>query len=105
MAGEPPAETAAVVYRVAQESLTNVVRHAPGAGVHVAITHDGKRTVVRVVDDGPGPDGAGGRGYGLIGLAERVGFAGGTLEIGRGPGRSGFSVEAVLPVPVDAVTP
>jgi signal transduction histidine kinase len=104
MVGEPPTEAAVVVYRVVQESLTNVVRHAPGAEVHVAITCDAKRTVVRVVDDGPGPDGAGGRGYGLIGLAERVGFAGGTLETGSDPGGTGFSVEAVLPVHADAVT-
>lgn len=103
--GEPPADAIVVVYRVVQESLTNVVRHAPGAAVSVTITCDARRTVVRVVDDGSGPDGAGGRGYGLIGLAERVGFAGGTLEIGRGPGGTGCSVAAVLPVHVEAVTP
>ncbi len=105
MAGEPPTGAAVVVYRVVQESLTNVVRHAPGAGVHVAIHCDARRTVVRVVDDGPGSDGTGGRGYGLIGLAERVALAGGTLESGSGPGGTGFSVEAVLPVHVDAATP
>ena len=104
MVGEPPTGADAVVYRVVQESLTNVVRHAPGATVHIAIHCDARRTAVQVVDDGPGPDGAGGRGYGLIGLAERVGFAGGTLTSGSGPGGTGFSVEAVLPVHVDAVT-
>ena len=103
--GEPTTEVAVIVYRVVQESLTNVVRHAAGARVHVVITCDAGRTVVRVVDDGPGPDGGGGRGYGLIGLAERVGFAGGTLECGRGPGGTGFSVEAVLPGHVEAVAP
>lgn len=104
MTGEPPAETSVVVYRVVQETLTNAVRHAPGAGVHVSISCDGTRTVVRVIDDGPGADKTGGRGYGLVGLAERVGFAGGTLEIGSGPGGTGFRVEAVLPAHVDAVT-
>ena len=102
--GEPSADAAVVAYRVVQESLTNVVRHAPGAGVQVAITCDARRMVVRVVDDGPGPDGAGGRGYGLVGLAERVGFAGGTLECGSGAGGTGFRVEAVLPVHVDTVS-
>lgn len=105
MAGELPTDAGVVVYRVVQESLTNVVRHAPGATVHVGIHCDARRTVVRVVDDGPGPDGAGGRGDGLIGLGERVGFAGGTLESGSGPGGTGFSVEAVLPVHVETVTP
>ncbi len=105
MAGAPPTDTAVVVHRVVQESLTNVVRHAPGAQVHVSIHCDARRTVVRVVDDGPGPDGSGGRGYGLIGLAERVGFAGGTLTTGGGPGGIGFSVEAVLPAHADLVTP
>ncbi len=105
MVGEPPPDAAVVVYRVVQESLTNVVRHAPGAGVHVAITCDASRTMVQVVDNGPGPEGSSDRGYGLIGLAERVRFAGGTLEIGRGPGSTGFRVEAILPMHVDAVTP
>ena len=103
--GELPPGAAVVVYRVVQESLTNVVRHAPGAEVHVSIHCDARRTVVRVVDDGPGSEGAGGRGYGLIGLAERVGFAGGAFESGSGPGGIGFSVEAVLPAHVDVVTP
>ena len=105
MVGEPPPDAVVVVYRVVQESLTNVVRHAPGAGVHVAITCDASRTMVQVVDNGPGPEGSSDRGYGLIGLAERVRFAGGTLEIGRGPGSTGFRVEAILPMHVDAVTP
>ena len=55
MVGEPPTGATAVVYRVVQESLTNVVRHAPGAEVHVTIAWDATRAVVRVVDDGPGP--------------------------------------------------
>lgn len=104
MVGAPPTDDAVVVYRIIQESLTNVVRHAPGAGVEVVITCDERRTVVRVVDNGPGPDGACGRGYGLIGLAERVGLAGGTLRTGSGPQGTGFSVEAVLPVHRHAVT-
>ncbi len=102
--GEPSDDAADVVYRVVQESLTNVVRHAPGAGVHVTITGDAAGTAVRVVDDGPGPDGAGGRGYGLVGLAERVAFAGGTLECGSRPGGTGFCVQAVLPVHAEGVT-
>ena len=99
-----PPGTGEVIYRVVQESLTNVMRHAPGSQVTVDIEcievsddAGGRAVRVRVTDDGPGcPTGAG-RGYGLIGLEERVRFAGGSLTLRqRGPG---FAVEAVLPVP------
>ena len=100
--GEPGPSVGAVVYRVVQECLTNVVRHAPGAAVRVDVRVAGTSTTVEVVDDGPGEDGrapesAGSRGYGLVGLAERVAFAGGTLQTGRRPDGRGFEVRAVLP--------
>src|SRR4029079_10667409 len=60
------------VFRTVQEALTNVVRHAPGASARVLITGTAEETLVRVFDDGtpdtPSPQ----RGYGLVGLAERV---------------------------------
>lgn len=75
-----------------------MLRHAPGAGARVEVRTDGTRTTVRVVDDGPAPESSPGRGYGLVGLAERVALAGGTLATGRGRDGTGFEVRAVLPV-------
>jgi two-component system sensor histidine kinase DesK len=53
--------------------------------------------LVEVTDDGPGVDAAAGRGFGLVGLDERVRFAGGSLETSAGPDGRGFRVLATLP--------
>jgi signal transduction histidine kinase len=90
-------EHAAVVHRIVQESLTNAMRHAPGAPVSVRVVSDEHGTVVSVSDAGPGPGEARSRGYGLVGLAERVEFARGTFETGPGSGGRGFRVVATLP--------
>jgi signal transduction histidine kinase len=86
-------------YRVVQEALTNVRRHAPGAAVDVEVEYGADAICVRVRDNGPGP-GAAGRaegGHGLLGMRERVATVGGELRIGPAP-VSGFLVEATLPV-------
>jgi signal transduction histidine kinase len=89
-----------VVYRVAQESLNNAARHAPGAAVRVKVTVGPDAVDVSVVDDGgtspPGPGGA--AGVGLVGMRERVEAAGGTLQTGPGP--DGWAVRARVPRPV-----
>ena len=90
-----PAEAAATVYRVVQESLTNALRHAPGARVTVRVAAGADQVVVEVADDGPGQADGSRRGYGLVGLAERLRLAGGTLQTRSGP--DGFAVTAVLP--------
>lgn len=102
--GEVPDGSLYVVHRIVQESLTNVLRHAPGARARVVVRADADGTTVSVVDDGPGTPGDGRRGYGLVGLAERVGFAGGTLDVGTAPGGTGFRVSARLPAIAPAVT-
>jgi signal transduction histidine kinase len=92
------------VFRTVQEGLTNVVRHAPGASARVSITAAAEQTTVEIVDDGPARTSSAHRGYGLVGLAERVAFAGGVLTTGPGPEGHGFRVAATLPgrvVPVD----
>lgn len=96
--GWPP-EVTGTVYRVVQESLTNVARHAPQAGsVSVSVRRDGDRVTVEVADDAPSARPHGRAGFGLLGMRERVEALGGTLDAGPGDG-GGWSVRAVLPVP------
>ncbi|KKK05904.1 sensor histidine kinase [Micromonospora sp. HK10] len=97
--GWPP-EVAGTGYRVVREALTNVARHATGArSVAVTVATAPGSVTVEVVDDGP-PARARHprRGYGLVGMRERVEALGGTLTAGPRPG-GGWSVSAVLPVP------
>ncbi|MFP3713359.1 sensor histidine kinase [Puerhibacterium sp. TATVAM-FAB25] len=94
-----PEHLAGVVYRVVQESLTNVRRHAPAATrVEVAVRVAGGRVVVTVDDDDGGAAPAPGpAGYGLLGMRERVEGAGGTLD--AGPTAAGWRTRAELPWP------
>ncbi|MFE3458292.1 sensor histidine kinase [Nocardiopsis aegyptia] len=95
--GTWPPEVAATVYRVVQESLTNVARHAAHAtAVTVGITRNGEDITVEVTDDSPTPPRRR-SGYGLVGMRERVETLGGTLRAGPRPG-GGWSVAAVLPL-------
>jgi signal transduction histidine kinase len=82
-------------YRIVQESLTNVIRHAPASAAHVRVDFGADALVVRVEDDGNGT-GNGTAGYGLVGMRERVAAVGGTLDAGPAPG-GGFRVHATLP--------
>jgi signal transduction histidine kinase len=106
----PPA-AALTAYRIVQEALTNVVRHAPGAtaAVDIGIRADGVR--IRVRDSGgagagdagaargapPAAAGAAGQ-HGIVGMRERAAAFGGTLSVGAVRG-AGFEVTAFLPVP------
>jgi signal transduction histidine kinase len=93
----PEAET--TVYRVVQESLTNVVKHAHAAAVDLSVRCDGREVEIRVADDGVGfdPDGADATGFGLLGMRERVELAGGELSVR--PGReAGTVIRARLPL-------
>ncbi|MFE9425292.1 sensor histidine kinase [Kitasatospora sp. NPDC006697] len=98
--GWPPV-VASTVYRVVQESLTNITRHARGArAATVAISQDSTDLTVEIGDDAPPhpPAHASPRGgYGLVGMRERVEALGGTLSAGPRPG-TGWSVRATLPL-------
>jgi signal transduction histidine kinase len=85
-------------YRIAQEALTNVMKHAPGARARVSLEHGPEQLTITVTDDGPGPSPGAGRpaGFGLIGMRERVAMLGGTLSAGARP-EGGFAVVARLP--------
>ena len=93
-----PEIVAAAAYRIAQESLTNVVRHA-GVGVHttVRVAFDGKNLQVEVVDDGRGAVGEP-TGSGIEGMRERVAVLGGEFAAGARP-QGGFRVWASIPSP------
>ncbi|HSJ72339.1 MAG TPA: sensor histidine kinase [Acidimicrobiia bacterium] len=95
--GIAPAVDAAI-YRLAQESITNALRHARHATtIEVAVSGEGKSARVTVHDDGePRHIGSPEPGFGLIGMRERVKLLGGSLETGPGPVR-GWVVSAVLP--------
>ncbi|HZA82059.1 MAG TPA: sensor histidine kinase, partial [Actinomycetes bacterium] len=83
-------------YRIVQEALTNVVRHAGPATARVAVRYGPGQVAVEVVDDGRG-GAPGDQGHGIAGMRERAALYGGTLEAGPLPG-GGFRVAASLPV-------
>jgi signal transduction histidine kinase len=96
---EPELET--TVYRLLQEALTNIVKHAEATHVSVSVSVSGAEIFVEVRDDGNGFDPtAQTSGFGLAGMNERVYLAGGTLDVGSGPG--GTTLRARLPVSLDA---
>jgi signal transduction histidine kinase len=88
----------AALYRIAQEAVTNAMRHARHAGqVFVQVTGTDDRLHLTVHDDGDLVSAARApEGYGIVGMTERAKLLGGTLEAGPGPDR-GWLVEAVLP--------
>ena len=88
------------VYRIVQEGLTNVRKHAgPGPEVEVRVFAHAGAVHVRVADDGRGPDRGTAQdlGHGLVGMRERVAVHGGELRTGPRPG-GGFLLEATVPV-------
>lgn len=90
-------------YRIVQEGLTNVMRHANGADARVLIAVDGEDMVIDVSDNGKGhPTATSGLGseMGLVGLQERVSAMGGDLHAGRDEG-GGFRVHVTLPLERD----
>ena len=96
--GQVPAAVHAAGYRIVQESLTNVLRHAGATQASVRVAREGDALRVEVVDDGAGGGGAGGgSGNGLRGMEERAAALQGVLESGPATG-GGWRVRARLPV-------
>ncbi|MGW4202148.1 sensor histidine kinase [Streptomyces sp. NPDC004726] len=96
-----PAAVDRTVYRIVQESLTNVARHADASAASVRIGYRPDTLVVRVEDDGRAARGtAPVLGIGLLGMRERVTALGGRLRVGPSDG-GGFTVEAELPLVPD----
>ena len=96
-----PATVDAAIYRIAQEAVTNAVRHARGATrVDIDVCRAGDDIRLRVTNDGVALGGSGARpGFGVIGMAERAHLLGGSLAAGPAP-HGAWVVEAVLPVQV-----
>jgi signal transduction histidine kinase len=100
-----PAGVDLSAYRIVQEALTNVVKHAGPARAQVVVGYHDRDVTVEILDDGRGAatstgEGRAGTGHGLIGMRERVAAFGGDLEAGPGPG-GGFRVAARLPLAVE----
>ena len=109
--GEPfdlPPSLDLSAYRIAQEALTNVLKHSGAGRAEVHLGYEPGQLHLQVHDDGkgaafPAPDGRGdphAGGHGLVGMRERVAVFGGTIETGSAPG-GGYRVSARLPVPRD----
>jgi signal transduction histidine kinase len=85
------------LYRIAQESLANIAKHAPGAASRMTLTTSRTAATLSVVNEVP--HGVGEQdvtyGRGLRGMKQRIELLGGTIDIG--PGRDGWSVEARVP--------
>ncbi|MFI8995897.1 sensor histidine kinase [Streptomyces sp. NPDC053542] len=100
-----PSGVELTAYRIVQEALTNTRKHGgPGVGATVRLVYGEERLELLVEDDGRGAQhelyeegGADGQGHGLIGMRERVGMVGGSLDAGPRPG-GGFRISAVLPL-------
>jgi signal transduction histidine kinase len=101
-----PATVDLAAYRIVQESLTNVLRHAGDANAHVEISYSEDAMTINVDDDGcaraNGSSAVGGHasrelGHGIVGMRERAHALGGELQAGPRPG-GGFRVSARLPI-------
>jgi signal transduction histidine kinase len=85
-------------FRIVQEALTNVLKHADATVAHVALSYGADAIELEVTDDGRGPHRTNGPGHGLLGMRERATAYGGELHAGPGAA-AGYTVRARLPIP------
>lgn len=86
-------------YRIVQEALTNVLKHAGSARARVGVRFTDRELELAITDDGRGPSGdVNGGGHGLVGMRERVALYGGSLDAAPADA-GGFAVRATLPIP------
>ncbi len=105
-----PTEIETALYRVVQEALTNIARHAQARRVHLHLARKGSKVTASIQDDGAGFDlekrtatGPPDSGAGLIGMRERIALLGGTFSLQAAPGR-GTRLSVVVPVSLQPVT-
>jgi signal transduction histidine kinase len=92
-----PSAVGAAAYRIVQEALTNVLRHAEATKAHVRVRQHEQALDIEITDDGRGDSSAASPGLGLQGMAERSSALGGHLEVGPLQ-QGGWRVHAVLPL-------
>jgi len=104
-----PAEMETALYRVIQEALLNIAKHARAHQVHIHLAVQDGRLYGLVEDDGQGFNpaevqrtGTGGRGMGLLGMQERVELLGGTLHVETAPGQG---TRVIMELPLSSVPP
>ncbi|MEO8291016.1 MAG: GAF domain-containing protein [Gaiellaceae bacterium] len=96
--GRMPSDVETALYRIVQEALTNIVKHAQASSVSIVLTRSSRAVTAVIEDDGRGftPD-AGGEGLGLLGMGERLALLGGKLKIESSPG-AGTTIVAEVPL-------
>jgi signal transduction histidine kinase len=92
-----PREIETTLYRITQEALTNVVKHAQAKHVSIVLTRRDGSVAAVIEDDGRGLTEAGGDGLGLLGMRERIALVDGRLEVESSPG-SGTTLSFEVPV-------
>ncbi len=92
-----PIQAKMALYRVAQEGLTNVRKHANASAAQVTLTYEPERVTLTISDNGTGRRDGEAEGFGLLGLRERVALLGGSLEAGDCP-EGGFRLRVEVPV-------
>jgi signal transduction histidine kinase len=90
-------------FRIVQESITNVVRHAATTACRVTVDHRDTEVAVEITDDGRGRGSTTDTGFGLIGMRERAALLHGEFTAGPRP-EGGFRVSARLPLPAASQT-
>ncbi|MBF0488682.1 MAG: hypothetical protein HQK98_11035, partial [Nitrospirae bacterium] len=99
-------EYATALYRVFQESVTNVIRHANAEKVRIKVYDEGGAIIMEVEDNGKGIDESKMFDYkslGMIGMKERVSLLGGTLDVNKGAAGTGTKITVSIPVKKDEV--
>jgi signal transduction histidine kinase len=88
---------ATAIFRIFQEALTNILRHADATRVDIAMAHEGGEFVLAINDNGRGMTGIEKSGLGILGMQERVRLVGGKIEI-RGVEGSGTTISVRVPI-------
>jgi PAS domain S-box-containing protein len=104
-----PADTETALYRIAQEALTNIAKHAKAANVEIILERRTDSVLLIVEDDGVGFDpatiGSTGQGFGLLGMHERAGLVGATIEIESSVGQGTTVLVRMAAAARDACAP